>query len=183
VGEPDVGDRGSVAGCGVLVIGIGNLLRGDDGAGPAVAHRLLDSPEPDGIAVREYEGEPVGLIDVWDGAGAVVLVDAVSSGTAPAGSVRRFDVSSAALPAAWSRSTSTHAIGAAEAIELARAVGRLPPLVVAVGIEGAAFELGAGLSPAVEGALDEAVALVVAEARALLGSVVARDVAQGIDVG
>jgi hydrogenase maturation protease len=170
VGDPDVGDRRAVAGGGaVVVIGVGNLLRGDDGAGLAVARRVRAA----GIVVIAYEGEPVGLIEAWSeaGAGAVVLVDAVSSGIAPAGSVHRFDASSAALPAAWSRSTSTHALGVAEAIELARAVGRLPRFVVAIGIEGAAFELGAGLSPAVEAVVDEVAAVVAAEAPALAAAV------------
>jgi len=152
------------AGGAVLVIGVGNRLRGDDGVGLAVASRVRAA----GIEVREYEGEPVGLIEAWSCAAAVVLVDAVSAGAAP-GSVHRFDASSAALPATWSRSTSTHALGVAEAIELARAVGRLPLRVVAVGIEGVSFELGAGLSAEVEGALSEVVEVVLGEARALQG--------------
>jgi len=158
-----------------MVIGVGNRMRGDDGAGLAVAERVRAA----GIAGREHEGEPVGLIELWSeaGASAVVLVDAVSSGATP-GSVHRFDASSAPLPATWSRSTSTHALGVAEAIELARAVGRLPQRVVAVGVEGACFELGAGLSPAVEGALGEVVEQVLGEARALLSSVEAPDAAR-----
>ena len=40
--------------------------------------------------MRVYEGEPVGLIEDWAGADAVIVVDAVSSG-APPGTIHRLD--------------------------------------------------------------------------------------------
>jgi hydrogenase maturation protease len=130
-----------------LVIGIGNAWRSDDGAGLAVA-RLLAGTLPEGIDVLEREGEPTSLIDAWEGADAVWLVDAVSSGAEP-GTVYRHDASEQQLPAAVFR-TSTHHFGLAEAIELARAVGRLPRTTIVYGIEGASFETGERLSPDVD---------------------------------
>jgi len=131
------------------VIGIGNAWRNDDGAGLAVA-RLLDAMLLDGVEVLEREGEPTSLIDAWEGAAAVWLVDAVSSG-AQAGSVHRHDASAEALPARL-YDTSTHHFGLAEAVELARALGRLPEHVVVFGIEGASFDTGETLSPEVQAA-------------------------------
>jgi hydrogenase maturation protease len=125
-----------------VVIGIGNALRGDDGAGVAVAERLR------GVAC---EAEPSRLIKAWEGADAAILVDTVLSG-APPGTVHRFDASTEPIPARELRS-STHAIGLAETIELARALGRLPQRVVVYGIEGASFEAGAPLTPEVEAAV------------------------------
>ena len=52
-------------------------------------------------------------------------------------------------------SSSTHALGLAEAIEIARSLGRLPTRVRVVGIEGARFDFGRGLSPEVEDAVEE----------------------------
>jgi hydrogenase maturation protease len=130
-----------------LVIGIGNAWRNDDAAGLAVA-RLLEGLE--GAAVIEREGEPTSLIDSWDGAEAVWLVDAVSSGAEP-GTVHRYDASDQELPAQLF-TTSTHHFGLAEAVELARAVGRLPRRTVVFGIEGKSFETGEKLSPEVEAA-------------------------------
>ena len=98
----------------------------------------------------EREGEPTGLIDAWEGAGAVWLVDAVSSGAQP-GTVHRHDASSVSLPAALF-DTSTHHMGLAEAVELARALGRLPQTTIVYGIEGANFDTGETLSSAVEAA-------------------------------
>jgi hydrogenase maturation protease len=134
-----------------LVIGIGNAWRSDDAAGLAVAHALQASPPP-GVEVLAREGEPTELIDLWADAEAVWLVDAVSSG-APPGSVHRLDATSESLPAALFR-VSSHLVGLAEAIELARALGRLPGHVVVFGIEGARFEAGEGLSPEVADAVE-----------------------------
>jgi hydrogenase maturation protease len=130
------------------VIGVGNAYRGDDAAGLVVARRLRER----GVEAIEQEGEPVALIDVFAARDAVVLVDAVQSG-APPGTVHRFDVSDGPLPRELRGSTSTHAVGLGEAIELARALGRLPPRVVVYGVEGARFATGAGLSYEVEAAL------------------------------
>jgi len=123
-------------------------MRSDDAAGLAVA-RLLEGLE--GAEVLEREGEPTGLLDAWEAADTVWLVDAVSSGAEP-GTVHRHDASEQELPAALFR-TSTHHFGLAEAVELARALGRLPERTVVYGIEGASFRTGETLSPEVEAAV------------------------------
>jgi hydrogenase maturation protease len=128
----------------VTVIGFGNEWRGDDGVGIEVARR---------VGGRVLEGEPIALVDVLDGDDEVVLVDAVSSG-APAGTLFRFDAGSEPLPAPLFGASSTHALGLAEAVELARSLGRLPQRVVVYGIEGESFAFGKGLSAAVAAAAD-----------------------------
>jgi hydrogenase maturation protease len=132
-----------------VVIGIGNAWRSDDAAGLAVA-RLLAGTLPEGVDVLEREGEPTSLIDSWEGVDSVWLVDAVSSGAEP-GTVHRHDAGERELPAAIFR-TSTHHFGLAEAIELARAVGRLPRTTIVYGIEGASFATGERLSREVDSA-------------------------------
>jgi hydrogenase maturation protease len=131
------------------VVGIGNAWRGDDGAGLAVA-RLLKGRLPDEVEVLEREGEPTALIDSLEGADAVWLVDAVSSGAA-AGTLHRLDASEQELPATLFRA-STHHFGLGEAVELARTLGRLPVKTVVFGIEGASFETGDRLTSKVEAA-------------------------------
>lgn len=142
-------DRGPYAGR-VLVIGIGNGYRGDDAAGLAVMERIRVAAPPAAEVVR-HEGEPVSLIDTWDGARAVYLVDAVSSGGEP-GSIYRFDATARPLGAHFSR-RGTHAFGVADTIELARALGRLPDRLIGYGIEGHSFAAGASLSPQVRSAV------------------------------
>ena len=133
-----------------VVIGIGNPLRGDDGAGVVVAEQLRPRV-PEGIEVVSCSEEPSRLMEAWEGAESVLLVDTVSSG-APAGTLHRFDAGDEALPARTFRS-STHAIGIAETIELARALGRLPRRVRVYGIEAGSFTTGAELTPPVEAAV------------------------------
>jgi len=128
----------------VRVIGLGNDWRSDDGVGLEVARRL---------GGRVLDGEPLELVEALDGEGEVAVVDAVSAG-APPGTVYVFEVGRVPLPARLFGAASTHALGLAEAIELARSLGRLPPRVLVYGIEGASFEFGKGLSPAVEDAAE-----------------------------
>ena len=112
----------------------------------------LEGTLPAGVELLEREGEPTSLIDAWDGADAVWLVDAVSSGAA-VGTVHRLDASETELPTELFRA-STHHVGLAEAVELARALGRLPARTVVYGIEGKSFNVGDELDPAVAAAVD-----------------------------
>ncbi|MGE5281705.1 MAG: hydrogenase maturation protease [Chloroflexota bacterium] len=143
-----------------LFVGIGNPLRGDDAAG-LLAARALRARAPQGIEVRELEGEPVGLIEAWDGAEAVVVADAVASGGEP-GEVHRVDAAAGPLPAALA-GASTHAMGLAEAVELARALDRLPSRLVVYGIEAASFETGTEPSAAVRAAAERVAEAVAAD--------------------
>ncbi len=136
----------------MILIGVGNRWRGDDGAGLAVARRVREL-EPAGVEVRELEGDATALVDAWSGADHVVVVDAAQSGAAP-GTIRRFDASAASLPVRSLRS-STHAFGVSDAIELARALHRLPGRLEVYAIEGASFVAGDRLSPSIERAVAE----------------------------
>jgi hydrogenase maturation protease len=142
-----------------LVLGIGNELRGDDAVGLVVARRTQQHLKL-GVTVREAEPDGMLLLDAWGGADLVIIVDAMSTGMSP-GTIRSFDC---ALPIpAYSQATSTHAFGVPQAIELGRALGRLPDRLVVIGIEGERFEHGTGLSAAVETAVDLAVGRVLEE--------------------
>jgi hydrogenase maturation protease len=148
----------------VLVIGVGNDGRGDDAAGLVVVRRLAGRVGPS-VSLVEAGPDLTSLLDAWQGASAVVVVDAMTSGAAP-GTLRRFDAAWVPLPARAFRATSSHAFGVAEIIELARALGRLPPRVVVYGIEVERMDAGAALTPAVEAGVRDAVCRVLDEVRA-----------------
>jgi hydrogenase maturation protease len=135
-----------------MVLGVGNPGRGDDAAGRAVVRRL-EGLLPAGVEVIERDGEATALLAEINGAAAAFIVDACASG-APPGTIRRFDASTAPLPD-LAFALSTHGFGLAAAIELARALGQLPPRCVVYAIEGDTFEAGAPLSPAVAKAVVE----------------------------
>lgn len=139
----------------VCVVGVGNALRGDDAVGLEVA-RLLDGTLPEGVRLVECEGEPVSLLSSWEDCDAAIVVDATESGAEP-GSVRRLAAHEGPLPPELQRA-STHLLGVAEAVELARALGRLPQRTIVYGIEGGSFDTGAPLSEAVRAAAAEVAA-------------------------
>jgi hydrogenase maturation protease len=148
----------------VLVIGVGNRDRGDDGIGPVVAERL-EGRVPACIAIIERSGDALALIEDWAGRESVVLVDAAAPGGEP-GRVHRVDLLADELPAGLSLS-STHALGVAEAVGLARTLGMLPARIVVYAVEGKKFDPGADLSPEVMAAVEGVVARVAAELRLL----------------
>jgi hydrogenase maturation protease len=147
-----------------LVVGLGHPDRGDDGVGPAVAAAVAArSTGETGCLVRTQE-DPTALLDLWEGHDHVVVVDAVVTG-APAGTLHRLDLGadSPPLPAGtWAEtgSAGTHAFGLAATVELGRALHRLPPTVVVVGVEAGCLDIGATLSPPVAAAVEDAVDLV-----------------------
>jgi hydrogenase maturation protease len=134
----------------LALIGVGNRFRHDDGAGLEVARRLRLA-RPPGVNILERDGEPTSLLEAWGNAREALVVDGVFSDSEP-GTLHRFEVADQPLPAELFR-PSTHALGVADAVELARELGRLPDRLVVYGIEGESFEVGEGLTAVVESAV------------------------------
>jgi hydrogenase maturation protease len=146
------------------IIGIGNADCGDDAVGPAAVALLLQAP-PDGVVLHTARADMLALIDTWQADDRVFLVDAVAATGSP-GRVVRIDASCDAVPAGLGSFVSSHGFSVAGAIELARVLGRLPARLMVYGIEGAGFDPGAPLSPAVAAALPRLVARLRADCRA-----------------
>lgn len=144
----------------ILVLGLGNPDRGDDAVGRAVAQALRGALPAD-VEVAECAGEATDILARLERVDTVLIIDACASG-APAGTAHRFEAGRAPLPQA-AFGASTHGFGLHEAIELARALGQLPPRCVVYAIEGAAFETGAALSPVVAAAVAEVAGRIRAE--------------------
>lgn len=142
----------------VLVIGVGTP-HGDDAAGLLVA-RALREARPEGVDVSLCES-PADLAGLLRPDRAVVLVDATRSGRRP-GTVHRVAPEALCVEA---RGCSSHGFGVAEALALARALGRLPQRLYVVGIEGAEGE--GEPSPALRDALPAALRRVLALCREL----------------
>lgn len=142
----------------VLVIGVGNWYRSDDGVGLVVARKLKAMNLP-GIVVCEESGEGMSLMEAWMNAEQVTIVDAASSGSPP-GVIHKLNADSMTIPFSFFH-YSSHAFSVAEAIELARALNSLPPRLTLYGIEGRNFGAGVGLSFEVEQASDNVVREVI----------------------
>jgi hydrogenase maturation protease len=64
----------------VLIIGCGNLLRGDDGVGPVLVRRLFELGLPPGVRLADGGTAGMDVAFAMDGAGEVIIVDACKSG-------------------------------------------------------------------------------------------------------
>jgi hydrogenase maturation protease len=137
----------------VVVIGVGNTYRRDDGIGPAVAV-AVESQRLPGVRVVQCAMETTALLDAWDGAAHAVVVDAAAGGIP--GRVRHCGIDDFVEDTA----VSSHELGLRQAHELAQVLGRAPGSIVVVTVDVADTGYGDGLSPAVAQALPEAVRVV-----------------------
>ncbi len=148
----------------LVLIGIGNPFRGDDGLA-LVLVRCMREEIPPGIHVLEETGDGAELLETLKGINCLVLIDAVQSGSPP-GTIHRFDARNGKLPS-WFSHSSTHSFGVAEAIKLARIIGEMPSQLIVFGIEGLDFSPGTELSPDVVEAMPAAAQLILGELRQL----------------
>ncbi|MBA3045268.1 MAG: hydrogenase maturation protease [Candidatus Thermoplasmatota archaeon] len=140
----------------VAVIGIGNILMSDDGAGVKVLELLF--PLPKGVVIIELATGGMTLLHQFDGLDKAIIIDAVDFGGKP-GEVRVFkpeDVTSIKTVG-----YSLHDLDILKVLELAGRMGTLPKAVFIAAIQPASLEMGEGLSPEVEGALPELAARVM----------------------
>ena len=144
----------------ILLIGIGNENRHDDSIGLHVIRVLEERKLPDTVLV-ESSGDGAELIEMFSSVRMAILIDAVSSGGNP-GVIYHFDAHTQPIPAQLSFQ-STHVFGVGEAIELARVLEQLPPILIIYAIEGENFSTGIGLSSKVEQAVQKVVEMVSCE--------------------
>lgn len=144
----------------LLVIGVGNDMRRDDGVGLAVVRRLA-ALEDDSFRCAECDGDALWLLDLWKDRPFVVVVDAMRSGAEP-GTIRRFSPDDARHP---SRNAlhSSHAFGIFEAVRLADALGESPDRLVLYGVEVEDTGYGDTLTPAVARAVEPLVRRILVE--------------------
>ena len=150
----------------LLVVGLGNPDRGDDGVGALVVERLKGRL-PAGVKLHMQPADMLGLIDLWAGFDAAVCVDASAPQGEP-GRIRRLDLATDELPPEVA-AVSSHTFGFADTVALARALYLLPRRMIVFAIEGLSFDAGAPMTPAVVSAVRRAADLVGKEAETLLG--------------
>jgi len=134
----------------VVVIGVGNEFRRDDGAGPAVVGRLRDLVAA-GVGLVVTDGEPTRLMEAWTGIALAVVVDAVRAEPSRPGTAHRF-VLDQPRPGV-TRPASSHGFGLDDAIALALALDRMPGRLIVHAIEAADLTQGTGLTPTVAAAV------------------------------
>jgi hydrogenase maturation protease len=137
-----------------LLVGVGNVLKCDDGVGVRAAERMANlglSPE-----IEVCDAGTVGLeaAQLLEGRKRVVVVDAIDVG-APPGTV--FRLAPEQLRPYVNSAVSLHDLHLLDALNETRLVGTAPEEVVVLAVQGGDWSTGIGLSPAVEAALDKIV--------------------------
>ena len=156
---------------GVVIVGVGQSMRGDDAAGLEAVElwqrRHAATSERTDVRVVMVEEPGLNLLSVLEGMDAAVIVDAASTG-APAGTLHRVGIES--LSAVQGTSASAHSWGVAEVLRLRAALEprSAPPAIRVLGIEASSVEIGAGLSDAIRAALPNACEAIQVEVSALL---------------
>ena len=146
----------------VVVIGVGNEFRRDDGAGPAVVASLRGRVPP-GVELLLADGEPTRLIEAWTGAALAVVVDAVLANPPRPGRVHRFVLDRPL--AGTTRTASSHGFGLDDAVRLALALDRMPGRLVVHAIEADDLSQGQGLTPLVAAAVGDVARAVLSDIR------------------
>ncbi len=144
-----------------LVLGLGNLLRGDDGVGVCVAQALAARTLPDDVEVVDGGAQGLGLVALMEGRRRLIVVDAAHVGKSP-GEFLRFTPDEARL-LGTDQHLSIHAAGLRDALLLAQALKVLPDEVIIFGVQPDNLEWDSALSPQVEAVLPGLIEAVLAE--------------------
>jgi hydrogenase maturation protease len=154
------------------VIGFGSFDAGDDAVGPLAVRAAKEQAETTGglPGVEFVEAGPgIDVVDLLEGVDAVILVDAVRvpEGEGRPGRLVRLEVGPEGLPSELRTSMSSHGIGLAEGLAIARAMGR-SPRVVFLGLQAWHERAGEPLSIPVAAALATLAGEIRLEARHLM---------------
>ncbi len=153
----------------VLVLGVGNILLGDDGAGIDLVNQMPRLSAGWNGAVEFLEGGTQGLalLGDLDGRSALVLLDAAALGAAPGTVHVRRDGEVLELS---HRGGTSHEGNAGELLAAAGLLGELPQRIILVGIEPLCLETGIGLSEPVRQAVPAALEAARKEVEEVLAS-------------
>jgi hydrogenase maturation protease len=144
-----------------LVLGIGNTLLSDEGAGVHLLH-FLEARHPASPRLRLLDAGTLSftLTEAIEDCKRLIVLDAARLDEQP-GSVRCFE-GEAMDRFIGQRRLSVHEVGLCDLLDVARLLGRLPRRRALIGIQPLHLDWGSRLSPAVEQALPRAAALVAA---------------------
>jgi len=150
---------------GVLVLGLGNVLLGDDGLGAAAVARLeREYCVPPNVRLEDGGTLGLSLLGLLAESEHVILVDAVRA-DGPSGTLVRLD--GADVNDAVRDRLSPHQVGVADLLEAARLIDRYPATVTLLGLVPDAIALAVVRSSIVDDRLDELVAAIVREVQSL----------------
>ena len=135
----------------LLILGIGNLLMGDEGVGVHLAQRLAEQAFPSGVHILDGGTGGFHLMDYFTSYPCVILIDATLDGRPP-GTIRLL---TPRFSSEFPRSMSTHDIGLRDLLEGLQVMGQMPKVYLFVVSIIELQEMHIGLSPEVEAVMPE----------------------------
>lgn len=141
----------------VRLVGCGAPDAGDDSVGLVIAQRLLPRLSAE-AEIRVAPGGGADLLQWFEAVETLFIVDAAAANSGfPVGEVRRFCYPADRRLLEVLAFSGTHTLGIVPALRLAEELGQLPSRVLVYAVAGSRFERGTGLSPALQGRLEEVV--------------------------
>ena len=153
---------------GCLVVGIGNVLMGDEGVGVHVVRRLETMTLPADVRCLDGGTGGMHLLGPLQAAGRIVMIDATLDGAAP-GTVRRLQPR---FSSDYPRTLTAHDIGLKDVLDAMDLLGHAPPVTLFAVSIGAVPRLGDELGPEVAACVPGVVARVLAEVTPTRGDTV-----------
>ena len=144
----------------VVVIGVGNLILGDDGFGIHVIERMKEMDEFRNVKIVDAMTNSAFLLEAMDGEEKAIIVDAMDIGQVGVG-VFRFNPNLEDFPS--DIMLSMHDLHFKDVIAMARGVYRLPEEIVIVGVKPRKVELSMELSDECRRYIDEVIEIVKRE--------------------
>lgn len=147
----------------IIVLGLGNLIRRDDGVGVHAIHQLFrDQRIPESVELLDGGTLGLQLLPAIQDATHLLAIDAINNG-APPGTIFRFDISEIEpLPG----TPSVHQIGFSDLLAALRLLERFPEKMVLLGVQPAETGWGHTLSSTVQAALPELIEAAIDELQA-----------------
>lgn len=144
---------------GIVVVGMGNGYRRDDGVGIAAA-AALDVLAIPNVVVKTGIADPMSLLEAWTGAGLAVIIDAAIADPSTPGRIRRCDLTDVATQP---EGLSSHTVDIGRTHALGQALGRVPGELVVFSVDVPDTGHGIGLTRQVASAVPKVVDMVAAE--------------------
>ncbi|MBM9512869.1 HyaD/HybD family hydrogenase maturation endopeptidase [Desulfogranum marinum] len=146
-----------------LVLGIGNLLIGDEGVGCKAVEELNRRYQlPPGLECMDGGTAGFELLSLMDGKDLVILIDALRNDMEPGTSVL---VAGEDVPQVFLTSISPHQLGISDVLAAAQLTDTLPRELFLYGIEPKNLDVGIGLTPEVEAGMEKVISAVVEQLR------------------
>jgi len=149
----------------VLVLGIGNVLLMDEGAGVRAVEEMDRRFQlPESVETLDGGTSGIDLLPYIRNRDYLIIIDAVKSGHPPGAVVR---VEGEDVPATFRTRISPHQLGLSDLLAAARLTGEFPARMVLFGVEPKRIEVGLGLSDEVKEGLEQLIDMVAGELRSL----------------